>query len=166
MNFLAQYTDSFLSGESSVPTTITEIDLTKSALLLLGQRTFGTPTNGNPFAAIRGSFTNSTTVSFDRGITGFSVNYDFAVVEFPGAISLQFFSTTLNAVSSTTQSISSVDSSGNRIIILSTNDGSVQETAGMECQAVITNDTTVTITRGSSSGTAICDFFVIELPPL
>lgn len=166
MNLLAQHSDAFLSGDTSEATTITEVDLDKSAILLLGQHVVGVPSNGNPFAAIRGRFTSSTVVTFTRGVTGFALNYDFAVVEFPSAISVKAYSTTLASVASNTETITSVNSSGNRILILSTHSGSAQESAGMECQAVITNDTTVTVTRGSSTGTAICDFFVIELPPL
>ena len=39
MNILEQHSDSFASGDVTESTTITEIDLTKSAILLLGQKT-------------------------------------------------------------------------------------------------------------------------------
>jgi len=166
MNFLAQYTDSITSGATNTNTAITTIDLSKSALMLLGVKNTGTANTGLPFNLIRGQFGSDSSVNFARGATGLGCSYDFAVVEFPSAISLQFFSLTLSTSGSETQTISAVNSGVNRIVILSTESGSTSFQSSFECRVALTNDTTVTVSKGEALGTGVCNFFVIELPPL
>ncbi|MCP4326331.1 MAG: hypothetical protein GY787_31740 [Alteromonadales bacterium] len=168
MNIIGIEFDAFAGGDVTELTPTTEVDLTKAAIWLLSATTFNSSID-EPSNQMRLEFQDSTTVEANRQVTGGGAvcQYRFLTVEFPKAISVQFFSVTLNSTTSVNVAISSVDSSANRVLVIpSSSANSTGNTSDKECDAAITSDTNVEVTKGSSAGISMCNFFVVELPPL
>lgn len=167
MNINSFIDDTLASGTATKNIALsTPVDLTKAAIAVVTQ---SCDVNTTDRSMVRFDFVDASTVRVTRedGTSG-TVSFQIEVQEFPKAVSVQFFSTTLGGVISTTQAISTVNGGANRIVFrtsATSNDASDIRAMMMPALPVLTNDTLVTLTRSSAVGNATTNFFVIELLP-
>lgn len=117
---------------------------------------------------VRLALTNGTTVTATRNNTdggggNTAVDVTYTVIELkPGIIkSIQRSTITVNGVASNTATISAVDTAKSFVNNLGTSTDTGQNTSGL-ADFLLTNATTVTMTRAGSTGIAIGSFEVIE----
>ncbi len=167
MNINSFISDSIPNGNTTKNIALTnEVNLSKASIIV--SWCMSTEDTGKD-ALIEVEFLDSGNISVTRNGTTGQVYFQLTVVEFPKAISVQFFTITLNSAISATQTITEVDSTSNQILLYTSNKtNGPSNTRGLlhRCQSDLTNDTTVTVSRGTSANIAVASFFVVEIPSL
>lgn len=155
-----QYGSTSMVSVATITATISTVDVTKSAVIWLGDYSLNAPTD-----KARLTLTNATTVTANRDSTTSSpTNTNFMVVTFVSVVSLQQGTTTITlANASGTTTVSSV-ATGRAALFY----GGQQMAAALAdrdtAQIYLTNATTITATRfnNGASGTGTIAWTLVE----
>lgn len=160
-NFATSWTNS----STSTTQAITSVSTSNSIIIWGGERTQESANLDS--SRQRSTLTNATTVTITIGATGASVTniYNFTVVEFIAGVlsqAVQRGTVALNGVASNTAALSSVvlaRAAANRLGI-STTISAAQDRANISI--AITDPTTLTATKGTSTGLSTTSYEVLE----
>lgn len=123
--------------------------------------------SGNPathqHAGVRGRFTSTTQLTFDRsGTTGTVDGHWFVVESDSGDFSVEEFTVTLTAATSNTATISSVTMAKTFLVGSHTITDTTDDNADGSVEIVLTNSTTVTVQRAEAGGNIVYTGYAIE----
>ena len=164
MNIVETRTETFSASLVKNVALTVPVDLTKAAVLIHSAKLDRTDTDTG--TQIVAEFLDASTLELSRqGRTDYNVLVNFSTVEFPSAISVNFYNVDLATSASEDVSITPVDSTNNRIIIFSTQ-GAISPNSWSDSQSKlfeVLNDSTVRVSSGGASGQTV-KFWVVELP--
>jgi hypothetical protein len=156
---------SWTNTSSSISQSITSVTAANSLVIYAGG--YGNSASNESNIEQYAALTNGTTVTISTNAAGFiGVNYNFFVVEFASGVlksSVQRGTTTLTSVSSNTSTISSVTTSSALLNFLHyTSSQTTANIANVCANAALTNGTTVTVSRNSSTNNVSGSWEVAE----
>lgn len=159
------YQKSWTNSSTSTTQSITSVDVDKSILIYAGST--GNSTSSAANTQQHAVLTNGTTVTISTNSAGSaSCQYNFFVVEFASGVlasNVQRGTTTLTAASSNTSTISSVNTSKSLLNFLHfTSSQTSANIPNVQTNAELTNSTTVTVARNSSTNNVTASWEVAE----
>lgn len=145
------------SGVASFTATISPVDITKSVIMCSTESGSSTANNG---MLVRASFTNSTTITFNKGaaVPG-NPTVQWQVIEFTGAKSVQFGSTVVAGLTLGV-AINAVNTAKSWVLFSFATTQSATTLTGAVAGAFLTNSTTLTL--NNAGGNTTFDWFVVE----
>jgi hypothetical protein len=156
---------SWTNSSTSTTQTINSVDTNKSLIIYAGSN--GNSSSNGANIQQYATLTNGTTVTINTNSAGsLSCQYNFFVVEFATGVlnsNIQRGTTTLTGVASNTSTISGVNTSKSIINLLRfTCSQTTANIPNVQTNAVLTNSTTVTIARNSSTNNVTASWEVAE----
>lgn len=151
------------SPTQSATATITAVDPTRSLLIPLGTTsTRGAADLGAGFTLL--TFTNPTTITGDRGSSSGDVSAAFVVVQFQPGVwkSIQRNTIVLSGVTSNTRTVTAVDTTKAFLMSLGFNATSATTDATALAKLALTNTTTITATKNTSTDDTTVGFQLVE----
>jgi len=142
------------------------VDLTKSAIIVLGTRISADGVfDDEPPGAATARFNGDSSVTLTRNAPAASIStiVDFMVVEFTSAVSVNYYA--VSATGQLTDTAITAVSLTNRVFILQSNRATDTTRARSVVTAQILNATTARLERGGVAGNSNVEMFVVELNP-
>lgn len=150
-----------MSASASATASITAVTLANTFLVHAWQL------SGNPathqHAGVRGRFTSTTQLTFDRsGTTGTVDGHWYVIESDSGDFTVEEFTITLTAATSGTATISAVTMAKTFLVGSHTITDTTDDNADGSIEAVLTNTTTVTIQRTTGGGNIVYTGYAVE----
>jgi len=148
------------AGNLTGTATINAVDTTKTGIILAGLRISANASRNSVLSTLE--LTNSTTVTATRGSTTVEATIEAIVIEYSSLLVDSVQSGIINVTGTTnTATITSIDTARS-IVHTAGSTASADNTTTNHAKVDLTNATTVTATRGSSTATADVSFIVLE----
>lgn len=150
-----------MSASASTTASVTAVTLANTFLVHSWQ------VSGNPathqHAGVRGRFTSTTQLTFDRiGTTGTVDGHWFVIESDSADFSVEEFTVTLSAATSNTATISAVTTAKTFLVGSHTISDTTDDNADGSVEIVLTNTTTVTVQRAAAGGNIVYTGYAVE----